>query len=308
VRFDKRWFFLFYLLAGIPYLILTGPFRVPDERNHFLRSYEVSEFRLFPFRISGGYPGDNLPSSLSRLSEALGDHSDHHNQTAQINQARSLSLVPERREFVEFSTSAVYSPLAYVPSAVSIALGRALGAGPLALVYFARWGNLLVGAWLITLAMSYAGFARPAALIVALFPMTLAQVASVSADAMTYALSFLWLALVIELVAGKEVGVSRKRIVLLVCLALSLSQLRPPFPLLGLLVLLMPVKRFGGKVVLVVCSAVLGASLLPAVAWNAAAARLFVNPIPEQNIDPARQLVWVVKHPGGFWHRVKQTS
>ena len=305
VRFDKRWFFLFYLLAGIPYLILTGPFRAPDERNHFLRSYEISECRLYPFRISGGYPGDNLPSSLSRLSEALGYHADHHIQPAQINQARSLPLVPEQREFAEFST-AVYSPLAYVPSAVSIAVGRAFGAGPLALVYFARWGNLLVGAWLISLAMSYAGFARSAALIVALFPMTLAQVASVSADAMSYGLSFLWIAMVMEIAVGKKVGVSRKRILLLVCLALALSQLRPPYPLLGLLVFLIPVKRFGGKVAILVCSAVIAASLLPAVAWNAAAAGLYVKPIVEQNIEPAGQLAWVVKHPGVFWHRVKQ--
>ena len=299
VRFNKRWFFLFYFLAGTPYLILTGPFRSPDERNHFLRSYEISEFRLYPFRVSGGYPGDNLPSSLSRLSEALGYHADHHIQPAQINQGRSLSLEPERREFAEFSTSAVYSPLAYVPSAVSIAVGRAGGAGPLALVYFARWGNLLVGAWLISLAMSYAGFARPAALIVALFPMTLAQVASVSADAMTYGLSFLWIAIVMETAVGKKVGVSRKEIVLLVCLALVLSQLRPPYPLLGLLVFLAPVKRFGGKAAILVCSAVILAIFLPAAAWNTAAARLFVNPIVEQDIEPAGQLAWVVKHPGG---------
>lgn len=305
VRFDQRWFFVFYLLAGIPYLILTGPFRSPDERNHFLRSYEVSEFRLYPFRISGGYPGDNLPSSLSRLSDALGYHADHHIQPAQINQARGLSLAPEQREFAEFSTSAIYSPLAYVPSAVSIAAGRALGAGPLALVYFARWGNLLVGAWLISLAMSYAGFARSAVLIVALLPMTVAQVASVSADAMTYGLSFLWIAMMMEMAVGQN-EVSRKKILLLVGLALAVSQLRPPYCLLGLLVLLIPVKRFGGKAGILVCSAVIAASLLPAVAWNAAAAGLFVNPIVEQNIDPAGQLAWVVKHPGGFWHRAKQ--
>jgi len=304
LRFDKRWFFLFYLLAGIPYLILTGPFRVADERNHFLRSYEVSEFRLYPFRISGGYPGDNLPSSLSRLSEALGYHADHHIQPAQINQARSLLLIPEKREFVEFSTSAVYSPLAYVPSAVSIAIGRACGAGPLALVYFARWGNLLVGAWLISLALSYAGFARSAALIVALFPMTLAQVASVSSDAMTYGLSFLWIAMVIEMAVGQN-EVSWRRILALAGLALAISQLRPPYCLLGLLLLLIPVKRFRGKAGILVCSILLAASLLPAVAWNAAAAGLFVNPVVEQNIDPAAQLAWVVKHPGSFWHRAK---
>lgn len=305
VRFDPRWFFLFYLLAGIPYLILTGPFRSPDERNHFLRSYEVSEFRLYPFRISDGYPGDNLPSSLSRLSDALGYHADHHIQPAQINQARGLSLAPEQREFAEFSTSAVYSPLAYVPSAVSIAVGRALGAGPLALVYFARWGNLLVGAWLISLALSHAGFARPTALIVALFPMTVAQVASVSADAMTYGLTFLWTAMVMEIAVGQN-EVSRKKILLLAGLALAVSQLRPPYCLLGLLVLLVPMKRFGERAGILVCSVLIAASLLPAVAWNAAAARLFVNPIVEQNIDPGGQMKWVTKHPGPFLHRVKQ--
>lgn len=304
LRFDKRWFFLFYLLAGIPYVILTGPFRAPDERNHFLRSYEISECRFRPF-ISGDYPGDTLPSSLSRLSEALGSHADHHIQPAQINLARNIPLAPEQREFVEFST-AVYSPLAYVPSAVSIMAGRALGAGPLALVYFARCGNLLVGAWLISLAMSYAGFARSAALIVALFPMTLAQVASVSADAMSFGIGFLWIAFVLAIAVDRKAGVSWKSIVVLVCLALALSQLRPPYPLLGLLVFLIPMKRFGGKVAILACSAVIAASLLPAVAWNAAAAGLYVKPVVEQDIEPAGQVKWVMKHPGPFWHRVKQ--
>lgn len=306
IRFDKRWFFLFYFLLGIPYLLLTGPFRVPDERNHFLRSYEISEARLFAFRVGGSYAGDNLPSSLARLSAALGDHADNRLQPAQIDLARSLQLVPEQREFIEFDAPAIYSPLVYTPSAVAIAIGRAVGAGPLALIYYARFGNLLVGAWLIALAVSHAGFARPAALIVALFPMTISQLASVSADAMTYAVSFLWIALVMELVVGSQTGISRKRLLGLVGLALVLSQLRPPFPCLGLLVLLMPPKRFGRKVVLMVCSAVLAASLIPAVAWNAAAAGLFANPVPGQNIDPAAQMKWVAYHPGGFWHRVKQ--
>lgn len=306
LRFEPRWFFLVYLLLGLPYLILTGPFRVPDERNHFLRNYQISEFRLSAFRVSGGYPGDNLPASLARLSDALADHANNHISPAQLSQARSLSLAPGQREFMEFSQTAMYSPLTYVPSAVSIALGRMFGAGPLALVYFARAANLIVGALLISLALSHAGFARPAALLLALFPMTLSQVASVSADSMTYALSFLWIATVMEIVVGKEVRVTRRKVVLLVGLALALSQLRPPFPMLGLLVFFMPVKRFGPRVVLLVWAAVLAAVLLPAAAWNASAANLYVNPVPGQDIDPARQLAWIMNHGGGFWHRAKQ--
>jgi hypothetical protein len=305
IRFRKGWFFLFYLLAGIGYLTLTGPFRVPDERNHFFRSYEVSEGRLLAYRVSGSYPGDSLPSSLARLSEALGNHADNYIQPAQLEQARSVTLAPEKREFMEFATSAIYSPLVYLPSAFSVALGRAMGASPFALVYFARAGNLLVGAWLISLALSHAGFARRAALLVALFPMTISQVSSVSADAMTYSLSFLWIAVVMELVVGKGEVASRKKILGLVGLALALSQLRPPFPLLGLLVFLMPLRRFGLKRAALICAAVAAASILPGVAWNARAAPLFVNPKPNEDVDPARQGAWVAYHPAAFWQRVK---
>jgi uncharacterized membrane protein len=135
--------------------------------------------------------------------------------------------------------------------------------------------------------------------------MTLAQMASVSADAMSYGMSFLWIAMVLEIAVGQN-EVSRKKILLLICLALALSQLRPPYPLLGLLVFLAPARRFGGKISILVCSVVIAASLLPAVAWNAWAAGLYVKPIVEQNIEPAGQAKWVMGHPGPFLHRVKQ--
>jgi uncharacterized membrane protein len=304
VRFEKRLFFLVYLVGGLPYLILTGPFRAPDERNHFLRAYEISEGRLYSARIFGEDMGDDLPASLSRLSEVLGNHSDHHIENAQITAARALQLLPEERGFIEFST-AIYSPLAYIPSGVAIGLGRVLGAGPLALVYFARCANLLLGSALIALALSYAGYARRTMLLVAILPMTMSQVATVTADAMSYGLSFLWISMIFETALASPGDVSLKRTLSLVCLALALSQLRPPYPLLGLLVLLVPITRFGKKTILL-CLAVIAASLLPAVAWNTAAARLSTQASLTRTIKPIEQARWVLKHPGVFWHRAKQ--
>jgi uncharacterized membrane protein len=304
LRFDKRWFFLFYLLAGLPYLILTGPFRAPDERNHFLRAYEISEGRLHSARVSGGVIGDDLPSSLARLSEVLGNHADHHIKTGQILAGRALALIPKERGFIEFST-AVYSPLAYLPSAMAIALGRVLGAGPLALVYFARCANLLFGSALIALALSYAGYARRTMLLVTILPMTVSQVATVTADAMSYAVGFLWISLVIHTAIGRSREVALNRMLFLVGLGLALSQLRPPYPLLGLLVLLIPTTAFSKKTVLL-SLAVIAASLLPAVAWNTAATRLFQQAPVSQSVEPLEQARWVAKHPGVFWHRAKQ--
>ena len=303
-RYDPRIFFFAYVLLGVPYLILTGPFRAPDERNHFLRSYEISELRLKPFRSSQGTAGDNLPAALSRLSEALGNHSEHRITKSQLLAARSLQLQPQEREFMEFST-AIYSPLAYLPSATAIAIGRLFGAGPLTLIYFARWGNLLVGSWLIASALSYAGYARLPALVVALFPMTISQVAAVTADAISFSLAFLWIALVMETALDKTSAATLKRKWALVVLAIALSQLRPPYPFLGLLVLLIPVRKFGRYGIVLAC-VVLAASLLPALCWNRVAARLYATPqFVEQRIEPRAQLDWVARHPGPFWHRVR---
>jgi uncharacterized membrane protein len=304
LRFDKRWFFPFYLLVGLPYLLLTGPFRAADERNHFLRAYEISEGRWNSAHVLGEFAGDELPLNLLRLSEVLGYHADHHIEMGQIAAARALFLNPKERVFIEFST-AVYSPVAYVPSAIAIDLGRVLGAGPLALVYFGRCANLVVGGGLITLALSYAGYARRTMFLVAVLPMTVSQVATLTADAMSYGFGFLWISLVIHsAVAGSE-GTTRNRIFLLVGLGLALSQLRPPYPLLGLLALLLPTTAFSRKTVLV-SLALLASSLLPAVAWNAAATRLLVQTLNPQTVKPIEQARWVAKHPGIFWHRAKQ--
>lgn len=303
-HYDRRVFFGVYLLLGLPYLVLTGPFRAPDERNHFLRSYEISELRFNPFRVSEGIAGDNLPASLSRLSEVLGLHKEHHIEASQMLAARNLQLEPQQREFVEFST-AIYSPLTYVPSAISIATGRLFGAGPLALVYFARCANLLLGSWLIACALSSAGYARPAALLVALFPMTVSQVATMTADAMSFSLAFFWIALLIETALKSEGEVELKRKIALVLLALALSQLRPPYPLLGLLIFLVPVRKFGKMGAVIFCL-VIAASLLPAWGWNKVAARVYEPPQwVGQRVEPREQLAWVAKHPGIFWHRVK---
>jgi uncharacterized membrane protein len=69
---------------------------------------------------------------------------------------------------------------------------------------------------------------------------------------------------------------------------------------------LIPLRRFGGKIAILTCSAIAVASLLPSVLWNVSVADLYVKPAVEQNIDPQTQLQWVAKHPGPFWHRVKQ--
>ena len=299
-RFALLVVFPAYALLALGYSVAIGPLRAPDERNHFLRAYQISEGRFTnAYRVSDEEVGDDLPSSLARLSVALGDHQVHKIDAAQLSAARSLRLEAERREFIEFST-APYAPLAYLPAALAIAAGRVADAAPLTLLYMARWANVATASALIVLAMGIAGYAARGLSVLALFPMTLAQVAVVSADALSFAIAFLWIAVVMN-AATRSDRLSSGCIATLVGLALALSQLRPPFPLLGLLALAIPLRSLGNKPrALVTVAAVVAASLLPAAAWSGYAMHLQAKPAVREHVAPTEQLRHVVDNPGAF--------
>jgi hypothetical protein len=62
--------FLLGLLGALPLVVLTPPFQVPDESQHFLRAYQLSERRIRPI-VQDGETKAMLPSSLIELIESF---------------------------------------------------------------------------------------------------------------------------------------------------------------------------------------------------------------------------------------------
>lgn len=195
--------FLLGTLGVFPLILLTPPFQVPDEPQHFFRAYQISEGHLLGTTLDGK-SGGMLPSSLIDLTvNFLGTREIHASRpiTAQpLRQTLKLigqPLMEEQREFVDFSGAAFYSPLPYLPQSLAIALGRAAGAGPLALFYFARLANALTAIVVFTCAIRIMPVGREPALVLGLVPMALSLYASVSPDAavITSALFFTAIAL-----------------------------------------------------------------------------------------------------------------
>jgi uncharacterized membrane protein len=168
-------------------------------------------------------------------------------------------------------------------------------------LYLARWANVLAASVLIAIAIRLAGYAAAGLCVVAFFPMTLAQVGVVSADAVSFATAFLWFATVMNTALGDVDRLSARRVAELVLLALALSQLRPPFPLLGLLAFAIPLRRFGEpRRAVAVIAALLAAAILPAAAWNGYAMRVQSPPAVSERVAPDEQLRYVAQNPGAF--------
>lgn len=192
------------LAGAISMIVLTPPFQVPDEQEHFHRAYQLSELQIGHIELNGR-AGGILPSSLIELSEAfLGTRAPHAGPqiTAQpFHQtwmALNWPLQPERREFVDFTGTAFYSPMGYLPQALAITAGRWAGAGPLALLYLARLANALVAIALLSWAVRVMPIGREATMVVGLFPMAVFEYASVAPDAGVIGTAFLFTAVALR--------------------------------------------------------------------------------------------------------------
>jgi uncharacterized membrane protein len=193
-------FVAFSLVFGLAMTVVTPPFQVPDEPQHLLRAYQISEFHFLPtFRDDKG--GAELPTSIALICRPFGDV----RYWGEVTSARTIlktlriPLRPEVRAYYEFPNTAVYSPLAYLPQAIAVGIGRELRLTPLTLMYLARFANLLIwiGSGYLVLRLA-PGFRRPMFLLM-LMPMALYEAASVSADVTAN-----WIALLLAAVIWRE--------------------------------------------------------------------------------------------------------
>jgi uncharacterized membrane protein len=293
------------IVFALAFTFAAGPFRSPDEPNHFFRAYEISEGHLFARHSGLDLVGDNLPASLAEFAKTVSAFPglpSIRTSRAEVSKAFRMNLNSEERVFLHFPGAALHSPMIYFPAALGIAIGRLLQAGPLSLFYIARCFNAIIAGGLIGFALKRISSPAPFLAIIALLPMCLFQVGTLTADALTFGICFIWYA---EVLRARTGSIPRPRYCWIL-LAAALSQLRFPYPLLGLLVLSCPNDLIGGTRVgrfrfLFVFFAAL---ILPCLGWLGIVQNLQVQMRPLVQVDPVRQLQFVVSHPFHFFQMI----
>jgi uncharacterized membrane protein len=285
------------LFGALPLVVLTPPFQVPDEQQHFARAYQLSEGTLWA-TVRGHAAGGYLPSSIAALTvERLGTlelkapRPVRHENVAKTLSGLRQPLDAGKQQFIDFSGGAFYSPLPYTPQALAIAIGRLLGAGPLALLYLARAFNALASVAIVAWGVHWLPRGKTTALVLGLLPMALFEYASASADGLTIATAFLYSAVALKgsLEGRWSVGAL---VVAAVCGSVfcSLKPVYAPLLLLGAPALM---KRSPGRGQAVV--ALLFVPLLVTAAWFGSAKSTVGVYVP--GADLGRQLGWLAQQP-----------
>lgn len=179
---------------------------LPDEPNHFLRTFEITCGNLItPQKIDGVTSGDILPKQLENLwdPDAVVNWSDTRIYT--------------------FPNTALYSPFSYIPQAVFVKIARFLTNNVHALYYSARLGSCLLSSMMCLYALWIIPYGRRILFTILMFPITAEGLITLSPDAMTLAICFLLTALTLR-AEQRRTALKRSEIFWLTLLCLLLSQ------------------------------------------------------------------------------------
>jgi uncharacterized membrane protein len=304
--------FIYLIIGGIGMFllcVLTPPFQVPDEQQHFYRSYQLSELALRGV-VQGGSAGAVLPSSLPELADRfLGSRAILMSRPLRAHPLRdtveafAIPLDPARREFVDFTGAAFYSPLPYMPQAVAIVVGRAAGFGPLGLLYAARLVNGVAALVAVTVALYLLPVGAMMLVVVALLPMVLFLFASASPDAAVIGAAFLFTAIAMRArYRGRWYGTE----ILIGCIAGAVfCSLKPVYAPLLVIGMWGAPRRGSGVHVLVVHAVLIAVALGTTAAWFTYIAPFVV--LPRVGTSLSGQLGAIIAHPDAFAATVLNT-
>ncbi len=307
-----RAFLVLALFSGLTLVLLNPPLQGPDEVAHLRRAYHVSEGRVLA-HVMDQRVGDDLPKSLRSPRflpfYVIPGHLDARVGAADYAAAWSVRLNSEKRHFVDFNNTALYSPVPYAPQALGLALARVLRIRPLMLLYLSRLAGLATWVGLVWAAILVIPTGKWLFFLLALAPTSISMAAVLSADTVTNGLAFLTIAVLVRHALSRARIIGWRDVAWITCLTVLLALTKFVYVTLALLFLAMPADRAGSpRRYWSMAGVVIGLSALACLAWSMVAGRLVV-PYGEYNprvrdfqalipgTDPPAKVVIALHHP-----------
>lgn len=294
-----HWVFVLFAAPLVVFLAVRTPaFQSPDEDNHFYRSWQIAHGGLFS--SGGGY----VDSGIEQLWACVANlpfkpHAKVTDADAACERTVSWS---GKTVYREFPNTAAYFPAGYIPQALGILIGRAIGIGVLNTLFLARILNGAACVAICAFALSVCRGGKILIFAVLLLPMTLSLFASSSQDALLIALACLAFSLISrQLDTGAPM--TRKIAAIVFALLLIISLARPINAALAL-VFFVPgiLQPKHSKRLWIAGSALTCIVVALTVAWWGAAigaqrnsARTYVP--TSFHVDPKLQLAFLLHHP-----------
>gem|GEM_PF-2926315 len=298
------------LALGVALARQTVPFSGFDEPWHWMRSEQISYGGLLPIRLGPNDWGGKVDKYAQYFGMLLAAPITK-GQAVTLDEYRTLAAWAAHQGpdmiVSPFSSTATYTPLAYLPNAAGLALVRAAGGGLIQQAWGGRMAALFIYIALCALTVWLLPAGRLAALIVLSAPTAIYLATSFSADPLNLVLPALLMAWCLQLRLLPTGKLPRWQAIILLALAIAMGLLKITSVVFAGALLLVPRHYFTTRTARVafISAGVAGAALLGA-GWNIAVP--FIPGIYwHKQVDPGRVLSDIVHHPLGHAAMMAQT-
>ena len=331
------------IIFGIAVRLVTPPYQVADEINHFARAWQISEGKFLSptAKVREIERGDNptikdqvrwsckggkvtlqsedeeffvaeAPRSMMPPEFAIDVVNKFHLISFDMaGKFLSTPLNPNATEWHLIPNSGAYSPLAYFPQAVTAFIGRQLNLNAGTIYYLMSLSALIFAVMCLFAAMKLLPEKNFLIFLLASMPMFLTEITSNSADAVIYGVCFLGTAWLLSLRKSSEL-MTAAEIFGLIIFAITLGLLKQVYGAILLLYFIIPRSRFKSTLQFVILGVILLAlELVTSTAWLYVAGDFGRIPLFTgfylglEGIDVAAQKNFILAHPIAFLVAVK---
>lgn len=300
---------LFVILSftyGILLLVVTPPFESPDEREHFYRIYQISRFEILAQKNDTAVGGYISLDIINMSNDLLGGNYHrgecHHLEKASINKiCRYLTTKQdsEKLRFVDFRNTALYSPVGYLPQVLGAQISNVLGLPSLWQLYIGRLFNLLAFIVVLYFAIKLIPCFKYGLILIALMPMTIAQVTSLSADSVTFSLSFLLISILFNYSYSDTFRLKWTSVFFVSIVAFLLGLTKLAYLLIPFLFFLIPINKADSKrKYILYLGSFFFLTFFGFLVWSFLIRDLYLPML--SYINPNAQTLYIVKHPYNF--------
>ena len=224
------------------FIILMPTFKNHDETGHWNRIYEISTGNLLTKKINGRI-GNFFPRSTLEVYNNQDWEGITYSKLLELSEIRLKNQ--ENTVFIPMGTTAIYSPIQYLPQVLGVCLSRLMTDHVLVMAYMARIFNLIVSLALLYYAIKWMPFGKKIVLVLAYIPILIEGISSMSPDALTISVAYLLIAYILNLTYSKKVtNITNKNLIFIGILASVLALCKIVYIPLVFFILILPKEKF----------------------------------------------------------------
>lgn len=251
-------FLVIALVFGTLFAYLTPPLWGADERAHFARAYQISKGQVIQNQVTidgKASAGGSVPESFIKLDNLVTDDITDNAQNAyrQVDSYRAYmnisdTTVSSEKIVANNYGAIIYPAITYIAPVAGMLVAEFFDPSALTLLYSARIATLIAYIALVFLSLYVLRHTsvKWIVFVIALLPMSIYNASIVTADSILLAFSLVFVSF-LYIISQPRQKITQQRLTGLVISGVILTIIKPPYVILILPLLLLPLKNAASR-------------------------------------------------------------